>query len=114
MNIEASIRSYLRENGIPAEVFVPRPRPDMFVSIERTGGNLSNVVLDHPMIVIQSWAQSRYEASELAYRVDHLMGSISDNDPHICDCKRNSLYAFPDPESEQPRYQAVYDLVVND
>lgn len=114
MNIEAVICSYLKENGIDAKVFIPRPRPESFVSIERTGGNLSDVVLDHPMVVIQSWAQSRYEASELAYRVDHLMQQITQTDAHICDCRRNSLYSFPDPSSEQPRYQAVYDLVIQD
>ena len=114
MNVEAVVMEYLKNNGINATVHIPRPRPEKFVSIERTGGNKSDVVLDHPMITVQSWAKSRYEASELACIVDVFMLAIPDYYINICSCTRNSLYSFPDPESDTPRYQAVYDLVVQD
>ena len=114
MNIEAVIMEHLNNAGINATVHIPRPRPERFVSIERTGGNKSNIVLDYPMITIQSWAKTRYDASELAASVDVVMLAIPNYYTNICSCTRNSLYYFPDPDSDQPRYQAVYDLVVND
>ena len=109
MNIEATIISYLNENGIKAVSDVPKDRPERFVTVERTGGTHDSVVLDRPTVAVQAWASTRYEASELMMEVDALMRNLVSVEG-VNRCKRNSLYNYPD-ESGHPRYQAVYDLV---
>lgn len=108
MNVEAAIVAHLRENGFDAYADVPNPRPAEFVTVERTGGPSDAVRLDRPVVAVQAWAASRYEASELMNRVDDCMKSITAN-AEITKCKRNSMYNYPD--ESQARYQAVYALV---
>lgn len=107
MNVEAAIISHLREGGFDAYADVPNPRPAQFVTVERTGGS-SRYGIDRPTVAVQSWAPTRYEASELAAAVDARMESLVDV-PDVTRCARNSMYNYPD--ENQARYQAVYDLV---
>lgn len=108
MNIEATIISYLNGNGFKAYADVPNPRPESFVTVERTGGTSDSVVLDRPTVAVQAWAKTRYEASELMLAVDDCMRNVV-SEKNVTRCKRNSMYNYPD--SNQARYQAVYDLV---
>lgn len=109
MNVEQEIVGYLRDNGMSAYADVPKPRPPKFVTVERTGGPADSVRIDRPTVAVQAWAQSRYEASELMDQVDGYMRDIAVGTNGIMKCTRNSLYNWPD--EDQPRYQAVYDLV---
>lgn len=106
MNVEAEIVAHLNSKGFKAYADVPKPRPQEFVTVERTGG--TSDVLDRPTVAVQAWSTSRHKASELMLAVDDCMMGIVER-PSITRCKRNSLYNYPD--AEQPRYQAVYDLV---
>ena len=116
IDIEQRILDYLSSHLIAAFGEVP-PNTHIgeFVTVERTGGNKTDIVFDHPVVAIQSWAEgdnkvsSRYRAAQLARRVDEVM-SIFDREPGIDLCVRNSLYNFPDPDRKLGRYQAVYNI----
>ena len=107
MNVEALIVEHLNQGGFKAYADVPANRPAEFVTVERTGG--ASDALDRPTVAVQSWASTRYAASELAIKVDACMKGIVMN-TDVAKVSRNTLYNYPD-ESGHPRYQAVYDLV---
>lgn len=108
MNIEAVIKEYLSSKlAVLVSVTVPSNRPEKFVTIERTGGPLEYVVMDHATLAIQSWAKTPYEASELANEVDSTMQNL--NLPNITKVERNSIYNFPD--TQKARYQGVYEVI---
>lgn len=109
MNVEKAIIEYLKEQGIEAFADVPKPRPASFATVERVGGSFDSVIIDRPVVAIQAWAQTRYEASTLMYEIDGHMRDIATGTNGIMRCNRNSLCNWPD--ENQPRYQAVYDLV---
>lgn len=113
LDIERAAIEYLDANlacGVYAEV--PNPRPLRFVTVERTGGATDERgAVDRPMLAVQSWDQTRFGASTLSQTVDLLMANMPDEVENVCDCDLNSLYNFPDPDSGQPRYQGLYQLV---
>lgn len=100
----------LGDRGSEAEVVkdVPDPRPDVFVTILRSGGVRQTVVSDNAVLIVECWAQTSADAHDLAqlcrallhampgttqagvpiYRVDEVGGPVD----------------LPDPLSEQPRY----------
>lgn len=113
LDIERAVIDYLGSNlasGVYAEV--PNPRPLRFVTVERTGGaTAEHGALDRPMVAVQSWDQTRFGASTLSQTVDLLMAQMPDEVENVFDCDCDGIYNFPDPDSGQPRYQAIYDLV---
>jgi hypothetical protein len=112
VNIEAAVIQALGAAlPVPAFADVPKSRPASFVTAERTGGTLANVAIDAATVAVQSWAQGRYEASELAELVDAAMLAIPSGSGAITRCARNSgPYNFPDLDGGMGRYQAVYEL----
>ncbi|HIW77049.1 MULTISPECIES: hypothetical protein [Gordonibacter] len=110
MDIEKRLADYLTTSvGVLAQPDVPRKRPDRFITVERTGGPLENVVIDRATVAVQCWAASRYEASALAARADAALASFS-QEPGVTAVKRQSLYNFPDPTSGLARYQLVVEI----
>ena len=112
MNIEQTAIKYLEEKlDVPVFADVPKKRPDEFVTVERAGGSLANVVIDHASIVIQSWAKTRHDASELAISVDLAMHCFVD-EKGVSNVERNAgPYNFPDPDNTQARYQSLYEII---
>lgn len=110
-NIETTLIAYLREKGFKAYANVPKDRPAEFVTVERTGGAADKVAIDRPTVAVQSWSDSRLDASILCYNVDSAMRTCDADG--VMSVKTNSIYNFPDAESGQSRYQAVYDIVTN-
>jgi len=110
MNIEAEIIAHLNavlSVGVYADV--PKTRPVSFVTVERTGGNRDDYgIIDHPIIAVQSWAESRYGASQLAYAVDAAMHSMVGNGV-VTSVETTTVYNFPSTD-DIPRYQGVYQL----
>lgn len=112
VDIEREIIAYLTERlDCTAYAEVPNPRPDRFVTVERTGG-IQDVygAVDYPTVAVQSWETSRAKAAALAYDVDQLMLEMPIDVTNVMGSDRNSLYNFPDPDSEQSRYQGIYEL----
>ena len=110
MNIEAKLIEYLNDElDVPVSTDVPKKRPESFVTIERTGGALTDVVIDHADVAIQAWAPSRLEAAELMDRVDSAV--LSMDFLNFIEVSRDSLYNFPDYEYSMARYQGLYEIV---
>ena len=78
--------------------------PDEFVTVERTGGSVSDLV-DHPGMAIQCWAPTEARAEEMAnaVRVSLLTGAL----PHGVHSASVSSgpYRFFDAATRCPRYQ---------
>lgn len=107
-DIEASIVAWIAANtGWDAATEVPNPRPERFVSIERTGGGVTGIVLDNPTVAIQCWAPTRAEAAEMAYSIRDMLPSFK-YEANVRAVLINSIASFPAPDS--PRYQIVADI----
>lgn len=121
MNIESYLIHWLNGCDFGVEAFADVPndkedygslgRPDKFITIERVGGSSQASFLDMPLVAVQCWAKSRFEASELANTVDNEIRNRFVDGRIITHCQRNSFTNFPTEEG-QPRYQLLYDLVV--
>lgn len=108
--IEVIIKNYL-DTLLNVPVYAQRPAevPTKYVTIERTGGGMTNHIRS-AMVAVQSYAPTMFEAAELHEEVIGLMLEITSLDD-IGGIKLNSEYSFTDEETKQPRYQAVFDIV---
>lgn len=113
VDIEREIVAYLTERlDCTAYAEVPNPRPERFVTVERTGGTQDIYgAIDYPSVAVQSWEATRARAQALADEVDGLMLAMPLDIENVMGSDRNSLYNFPDPDSGQSRYQGIYELV---
>lgn len=110
IDVEGALIAYLkRETGVETYAEVPNPRPDEFVTVERTGGPRTDVVVDNPMLAIQCWSTSRLAASKLALSVDEVLPAFA-YEPNIHKVERLSLYNHPDEKGNVARYQIVVQL----
>lgn len=104
LNTVASFQSLKAEPLARIEAFmdVPAARPVRFVTVERTGGGETNLV-DQPMLAVQFWAESRYEASEGARKLALILEELPVIVGALGKCRVESVYNWPD--DAQPRYQ---------
>ena len=108
-SIEEAMLDWLVDMGYAAYTRVPKDRPSRFVTVERTGGGVSDMV-DHPLMAVQTWAQSAAEAEEdaAAIRMVALVGQLPEG---VHSMRVNAgPYKFYDEDSMQPRYQVVFDV----
>jgi len=108
-SIEEAVRNWLVGMGYNAYVRVPKNRPQRFVTVERTGGGVENMV-DYPLVAVQTWAQTQAEAEEdaAAIRMVALVGNLPEG---VHSMRVNAgPYKFYDEDSMQPRYQVVFDV----
>lgn len=110
MDIEAAIIKFLAEKTLlPVSADVPNPRPDEFITVELVGGG-GRPYIDHPQVVVQSWAKSRFVASQNARKIQAFMYCLPYEVDDVMGCSCNTLTDLPDPDSKTPRYQGLYDL----
>lgn len=116
INFEAFVIAHLKAKDFDAFADVPDgklvSKPSEFVTVEQTGGSTDGVAIGTVTLAVQSWAPSRYEASQLAAEVDAAMFTLVDNVNPITHVSRSSIYNFPTSQQE-PRYQGVYELTVH-
>jgi hypothetical protein len=117
--IEKAVRDYLTEQ-IEEPVFLEEPEtyrnpaePNKkrcsFVVIDKTGSLIVQHMLKRATIAVQSYADTKYEASVLNELVKAIMlNMIVEND--ICKVELISDYPFSKTETRQPRYQAVFEI----
>ena len=108
-SIEEAVRNWLVGMGYDAYVRVPKNRPQRFVTVERTGGGVENMV-DYPLVAVQTWAQTQAEAEEdaSAIRMVALVGNLPQG---VHSMRVNSgPYKFYDEESMMPRYQVLFNV----
>lgn len=110
-NVEASLIEWLPGAvGAPAYADVPDPRPERFLMVERTGGTC-RVGIDFPTVAVQAWAETAYEASELALAVRDAMLLRAVEIPQIRRVDVGSgPYPAPDSDSRRPAYQVVFNM----
>lgn len=103
--------------GVKASTQVPNPRPAEFVRVILIGGFQRNLVTDVPRLAVEAWGTSKGRASMLAARcrelinaaaLDGALGSATLNDVNMV----SRPQYLPDPESNQHRYTATYELAL--
>lgn len=108
-SIEQSLVEWLEDLGYGAYANVPMDRPARFVTVERTGGEVADLV-DHPTVAIQTWARSAAEAESDACDIRLAATTVALPDGVHSMRVNSGPYKFYDEESMQPRYQTVYDV----
>lgn len=108
--IEEIIIDYLTPHlSVPVSTQKKENHPVSYVLVERTGGGMENQIRS-AMVAIQSYGGTQLEAAQLHEVVISLMLDIVELD-EIGSCKLNAEYNFPDEETKEFRYQAVFDLI---
>lgn len=108
-SIEQATIEWLESNGFAAYAQVPKDRPTRFCTVERTGGGTADMV-DHPLVAIQTWADTQAQAEEDAVDIRNL--ALTAHLPvGVHSMRVNSgPYRFYDEQSMQPRYQTLFDV----
>ena len=112
INVEVLLVGALNAvDGLPG-VFaeIPSTRPASFITVERVGGGHEDV-RDLPMVAVQCWAESRFEAGELAAIVANELMNLAHEHPNVGRVNIESIINFPDPDSKQARYQVTATFV---
>lgn len=110
MLIEEFVVKYLDDElSVPVSGEIPSPMPDTFITVERTGGSITNKIRT-ATLAIQAWAESIDAAANLCALVTETMENIVGED-EISRCTLDSSYNFTDTTTKHCRYQAVFDVV---
>ena len=114
INLEKTVKDWIDTDpdgdGLTAYLEVPADRPKRLVTIERVGGN-ENEYSSHPTIAVQAWAESRWQAAQLA--TTQVLPRLLDLDllDPIAAVSVESVADFPAPgPPPQPRYQITIQL----
>lgn len=111
MEVERVVAERLAELvGVPAVLEVPDERPAEMISVELTGSSGTRH-LRQVTLAVQSWAQTRRRAAEIAAAVERAVPDLADV-PDIMGATVAGTYRWPDPDSRQPRYQSTVELTV--
>lgn len=111
--LQAELRSRPAYADIKVTTKVPKPRPEMFVRVIRTGGVTANLVTDEAVLAVEAWASgttAEADAVALAQLCRGLLHAIDMVDevqfyrPRTASAPAN----LPDPSSGQVRYTATY------
>lgn len=112
MKVEAALVAYLSGAlDVSVHADVPNPRPDLLVTVGRTGGGKEQLVIDKPTVAVQCWAPTRSQAADLALEAEAAMDALP-SEWWCYRAEKNSDYWFPG-EGGEPRWQLVYDLLVD-
>lgn len=105
--IEKRIIDYLSESlNISVYTEMPDTNTGRFLVVEKTGSTRENL-LDSATMVVQSYAESMYQAAALNMKVKAAMYDMIFNDD-ISDVRLNSDYNYTDTTTKRYRYQAVF------
>ena len=95
--------------GYRACTYPPADPPEVFVTIERTGGGIESYV-DHATIALQVWAGTPTAAESVAN--DIRLAMLTSDPPGGIHSVRVTTgpYPFYDESTRMPRYQMVLDI----
>lgn len=101
--------AWLGALGYDAYANVPADPPTEFVTVERVGGYVEDMV-DHASVAVQAWAATDERAEELAngIRNELLLEARPAGVHHIA--IDSGPYRFYDEETRCPRYQIALDV----
>lgn len=113
VNIEKVIIAWLSANvGSGWLVFgdQPSPRPEKYLTVDRTGGPRESMVLDKAEILIEVYHKtSRVDASDKAYELADILPNLTTLEP-ITRSKVNSVVKLDDLVGQYWRYQIYVDI----
>ena len=107
--IEELILNHLSE-GVTEPVYTetpPRP-PERYYVIEHSGGG-GDRFLARSQVILQSVAESLYEAAAMNARAKAVMFTLTDLDA-VTKVRLDTDYNFSDPVRKKRRYQAIYEV----
>lgn len=100
---------WLVEHGYTASTYPRKDATPPFITVERTGGHVADLV-DHPTMAVQTWAVTEAEAEEMAIAIrDALLLSTLPRGVHSVRVNAGP-YPFWDEATRYPRYQTVFDF----
>lgn len=102
-----SLISWLTANGYAASSYPPESGSE-FVTVERTGGGVADMV-DHPTMAVQTWAATEVRAEEMAIAIRDAILTMAGPDGFASLRVNSGPYPFWDEYTRMPRYQTVYD-----
>jgi hypothetical protein len=115
-DVEKAFVAYL--NGIltpQVSTRVPATRPASFVRVQVVGGDVLNVALDAPRLLVECWAATDGAAFALARQA---WAAVSETraawvgDVWVSALTLSRPVNFPDPDTASPRFQFTVDLRV--
>lgn len=106
----------LHDQAATAHRAVPNPRPTRFLTVYRTGGVRRSQVSDAPHLTVDAWGADEDDAHDLALAARALLhrarGQVIDGVTVYSVTELAGPAQLPDPDSEQPRYRATYEVHV--
>lgn len=108
-SVTEAVINWLTDKGYTASTYPRRDATPPFVTVERTGGYVADLV-DHPSIAIQTWAETEAEAEEMIILIRDalLLGDRPKGVHHVS--VNSGAYPFWDEDTRYPRYQIALDL----
>lgn len=112
-NIETIVIEWLGTvaNTYPASGDIPNPRPDKFITVDRTGGPRESMVLDRAEILIEVYDKdSRLDASNQASAIADVLVQLEAYDQNVTHAVVNSVVNLDDIIGQYHRYQIYCDI----
>lgn len=113
-NVETVVVAWLNSlagyEDYPASGNIPEPRPDSFITVDRTGGPRESMVLDKAEILIEVYHKtSRLDASNKANAVADAIVQLEAYNDNITHAVVNSVVNLDDLLGQYSRYQIYVD-----
>lgn len=116
VDIEGAFVTFLNaELTPPVSTRVPNPRPASHVRVQVVGGDVLNVAMESPRLLVECWAASQGAAVTLARQAwAHIQASRHTfvGSAFVLSTNLSRPVNFPDPDTTSPRYQFTADLRV--
>lgn len=96
--------------------YVPDPRPERLLVVQRRGGAHTGLLLDHAGIHVQAWGATEQEAFDTLSEASEVILALPATSfgCGVCRVEEESFRADPDPETDLPRYFASFTLTTFD
>ena len=107
-SVTQAVIEWLNSSGYSAHSYPLKTLALPFVTVERTGGYVEDLV-DHPTLAVQTWAETEAEAEQAAIEIRNnaTIGTLPSGVNRMA--VNAGPYPFWDEETRCPRYQVVFD-----
>lgn len=115
-NVTAALRSILLGLGVSVSSQIPNPRPVAFIVLSAAGGSQLSMVSRRRVYMVDVWAASKFEAEELAMRVqrrlESVVNEVSDGVLVSSVSSVTDITDVPDPDTGLPRARQTVQVNV--